>query len=271
LFAQTKETAKNPREQWLKIREAHGYKRSDNYKGPDTENYYDPSDIRENGSNNSGGGNHQPYQGTPYNSKDLEQGKNPSNPNGTGGNGTIEEDPNIEPAESVDVPEMDGPDMPNIEGPNISAEFWKWLGIILLVLAIAFLIYYMIKNRNPREVSVAFEPLLEDMNPAEIPKTELELRLEEAKRNENYKECVRIYFLFAMKDMIDRKRIFWKKEKTNMHYLIEMQGYPSTPSFEKIMAIYDLVWYGDYTIDKNSYRHFEPTLIEAYHKIESDR
>lgn len=256
------------REKWNQIRQEHGYKQSDKYKGPESDYYQSPSSINESYTTGSGSpnGTTKPYQGTPYSPKDLEKGKNGKD--GDGGTGSIEEDPNIEPAESVDIPDFDAPQGPNIDAPDISVNFWKWLGIILLVVALAILIFYMIKNRSPRIKTIPFEALVEDLNPAEISKTELELRLDEATAAGNYKECVRIYFLFAMKELIQRKWIFWKKEKTNMHYIIEVQGKPISREFEQVVSIYDLVWYGDYSIDSKSYQVIEPQLKTAFQKIE---
>ena len=278
LFAQGKDSGNGAkkekplttREKWVQIREEHGYKQSEKYKGPESDYYQSPTSINESSSSGSGSpnGTTKPYQGTPYSPKDLERGR--SGQQGDGGTGTIKEDPNIEPAESVDIPEFDAPRGPNVDlnGPNISVDFWKVLGIILLVAALAILIYFIIKNRSPRIKTIPFEALVEDLNPAEISKTELELRLEEATAAGNYKECVRIYFLFAMKELIQRRWIFWKKEKTNMHYIIEVQGKAISREFEQIVSIYDLVWYGDYTIDSNSYQVIEPQLKTAFHKIE---
>ncbi len=269
LLAQSKkEKELTTREKWNQIRKEHGYKQSDKYKGPESDYYQSPTSINESYSSGSGSpnGTTKPYQGTPYSPKDLEKGRNSKD--GDGGTGTIEEDPNIEPSEDVDVPDFDVPNGPNIDAPDISVNFWKWLGIILLVAALAILIFYMIKNRSPRVKTIPFEALVEDLNPAEISKTELELRLEEATAAGNYKECVRIYFLFAMKELIQRKWIFWKKEKTNMHYIIEVQGKPISREFEQIVSIYDLVWYGDYSIDSKSYQVIEPQLKTAFQKIE---
>lgn len=258
------------REKWNQIREEHGYKQSEKYKGPESDYYQSPTSINESYSSGSGSpnGTTKPYQGTPYSPKDVERGR--GNGQGDGGTGSIKEDPNIEPAESVDIPEFDAPRGPNVDlnGPNISVNFWKILGIILLVAALAILIFFIIKNRSPRIKTIPFEALVEDLNPAEISKTELELRLEEATATGNYKECVRIYFLFAMKELIQRRWIFWKKEKTNMHYIIEIQGKPISREFEQIVSIYDLVWYGDYTIDATSYQVIEPQLKAAFHQIE---
>ena len=269
LLAQAKkEKELTTREKWNQIRQEHGYKQSDKYKGPESDYYQSPTSINESYSSGSGtpNGTTKPYQGTPYSPKDLEKGR--SSKDGDGGTGTIEEDPNIEPSEDVDVPDFDVPNGPNIDAPDVSVNFWKWLGIILLVVALAILIFYMIKNRSPRVKTIPFEALVEDLNPAEISKTELELRLEEATAAGNYKECVRIYFLFAMKELIQRKWIFWKKEKTNMHYIIEVQGKPISREFEQIVSIYDLVWYGDYSIDSKSYQVIEPQLKTAFQKIE---
>lgn len=263
-----KEKEVTTREKWNQIREEHGYKQSEKYKGPESDYYQSPTSINESNSSGSGSpnGTTKPYQGTPYSPKDLEHGK--GGKNGDGGTGSIEEDPNIEPSESVDIPDFDAPKGPNIDSPDISTNFWKWLGIILLVVALAILIYYIIKNRSPRIKTIPFEALVEDLNPAEISKTELELRLDEATASGNYKECVRIYFLFAMKELIQRRWIFWKREKTNMHYIIEVQGKAISREFEQIVSIYDLVWYGDYAIDSNSYQVIEPQLKAAFQKIE---
>lgn len=271
LTAQKKEKESGTREKWIQLREENGYKQSEKYKGPESDNYQSPSSINESSSTGYGtsNGTTKPYQGSPYSPQDLEQGK--SGTDGDGGTGSIKEDPNIEPSQPVDVPDFDMPKGPNLNGPDISGDFWRWLGIIVLIIALAILIYYMIKNRSPRVKTIPFEALVEDLNPAEITKTELELRLEEATNAGNYKECVRIYFLFAMKELIHRKWIFWKKEKTNMHYIIEVQGRPGAREFEQIVSIYDLVWYGDYTIDAKSYSVIEPKLKTAFQQIENAR
>jgi hypothetical protein len=268
LLAQKPEKELTTREKWNQIRQENGYRQSEKYKGPESDNYQSPTSINESYASGSGtsNGTTKPYQGTPYSPQDLERGRSGSD--GNGGTGSIQEDPNIEPTDPVDIPDFDTPKGPDLDSPNISGEFWKWLGIILLIVALAILIYYMIKNRSPRSKTIPFEALTEDMNPAEISKTELELRLEEATATGNYKECVRIYFLFAMKELIQRKWIFWKKEKTNMHYIIEVQGRPVSREFEQIVSIYDLVWYGDYTIDSTSYEVLEPQLKTAFQKIE---
>ncbi len=150
----------------------------------------------------------------------------------------------------------------------MGTDFWKILGIIVLILLVIFILYLILSNIKPGEKTIPFTPLEENMNPETISKTELEMRLEEAEQEGNYKECVRIYFLFAMKELLSRQLLFWKKEKTNMHYIIEMQGKPGLEPFEKIVAQYDIVWYGDYEIDKEAYYSMLPTLNSSYKALE---
>ncbi len=260
---------------WKELREQNAYKKSDKYEGPaNNGNSSYPTSINETSntpSSYSGSTTTKPYQGVPLKPQQLKEGKKGANgPNG--GSGTIEADPNVDPSEEVDIPEVDGPDIdaPDINVPDSfgSANFWKTIGIILLVLLAVFLVYQIIKNRTPIQKQLTFEPLSEDLNPVMISKTELELRLEESQNNGDYKECVRIYFLFAMKELIGRKAIFWKKEKTNIHYSIEMTGKPGAHEFEKIITIYDLVWYGEYEIDLEKFAQIEPQLKSAYQAIE---
>lgn len=262
--------SKQLKKKWKEIHDNHGFQKSKEYTGPKSDAYVSPSDINENqpATQGSTSPRNTPYKGLPYSSSQQQRGKNPGT--GPGGGGSLEDDPDITPPEGIDVPEVDPPNIstPDIDAPEISGNFWKALGIILLIFLIGMIIYFVIKNKQPSNDSIPFEPLEENLNPATISKTELELRLEEAVARGDYRECVRIYFLFAMKELIQRRWIFWKKEKTNIHYIIEMQGRPTAYQFEEIVAIYDVVWYGDYTIDEQAYLRMQPTLDSYYKTLE---
>ncbi|HLP57060.1 MAG TPA: hypothetical protein VK151_18620 [Fluviicola sp.] len=263
--------SKELKRKWREINEQHGFQKAKDYNGPSADGYVAPTDINESQPITSGSGSSRntPYKGMPYSSAQQRQGRNPG-AQGQGGNGTLQADPNITPPEDIDIPEIDSPDIdaPDIDAPEVSTSFWKILGIILLIILVGIIIYYILKNRQPANPTVPFEPLEEDLNPATISKTELEMRLEEAMQRGDYRECVRIYFLFAMKELIQRRWIFWKKEKTNIHYIIEMQGRKGVREFEEIVGLYDLVWYGDYVIDEAAYNRMQPVLDANYKTIE---
>jgi hypothetical protein len=262
------------RKKWKEIHENHGFRKAEDYQGPNSDPYVSPSEIDEDeyitpGTSSS---RNTPYSGIPYSSSRQQQGRNPHGP---GGGGSIDDDPDITEPDDIDIPDIDAPDIDapdiNIDTPSAGGGFWTVLLIILGILVVALIAYYIIKNRQPGNSTIPFEPLEEDLNPATISKTELELRLEEAIARGDYKECVRIYFLFVMKDLIDRRWVFWKREKTNIHYLIEMTGRPGAKEFEEVVNIYDLVWYGDYEIDAEAYKAMEPKLDSNYKFIQSLR
>lgn len=274
-WAQTSNDGKSDgklRKKWKEINENHGFRKADDYKGPDSDPYITPSEIDEDEYISPGisSSRHTPYNGIPYSSQRQQQARNPRGP---GGSGSIDEDPEITRPEDIHIPEVDAPDIdaPDLDVPDTGGNFWTVLLIILGILVVALIVYYIIKNREPGNATIPFEPLEEDLNPATITKTELELRLEEAIARGDYRECVRIYFLFVMKDLIDRRWVFWKKEKTNIHYLIEMTGRPGAKEFEEVVNIYDLVWYGDYMIDAEAYKAMEPKLDRSYKHIQSLR
>ncbi len=248
-------------EKWQELHSKNGFKPSKDFEGPENNSYTDPSNINENDAKESNGTNN-PYQGLPYSDREIKRGRNGKNSsNGSGGNGTLENNPDIRPGESISTPDVEIPD------PDLP----KSLGIIALIVALAYITYLIIKNRSAKDQALPFKPLEEDLNPATIPKTELEMRLEEALKAGNYRECVRIYFLFTMKSLIEQKQIFWKKEKTNLHYIIDLSGTPNQSNFISIVDIYDVVWYGDYPLEQSTYFKLEPKLKSNYQSIESAR
>lgn len=107
-----------------------------------------------------------------------------------------------------------------------------------------------------------------DWNPEVISKTELELRLEEAVEREDYRECVRIYFTFILKELIRKGWINWKKEKTNYHYVLEMHKRENAAHFNECVRIYDLVWYGDYNIDQDIFGLLQPSFENYYKSLD---
>jgi len=93
--------------------------------------------------------------------------------------------------------------------------------------------------------------------------------LEEALSRDDFREGVRIYFTFILKELISKGWIQWKKDKTNHHYLLEVNGKPNSDIFRECVRIYDLVWYGEYEIDRKAYEMLQPTLLNYYHSLKT--
>ncbi len=261
---------------WKEEKEYLKYHKQDKYKGPDEwygsyptnmkDDYYYEDDYSYNGGGNSG-------QGLQYNSqqlqKDRERYRGIDQNNGEGGN--LLEDPTVERPDPIEVPEFDPPDVdfpdidiPDVDAPTIPPGVWKFLLFLLIFIAVIIVAYLIIKNRKPSNKKVAVD-VEDEWNPEVVTKTELELKLDEAMAREDYRTCVRIYFTFILKELINNGWIKWKREKTNHHYLIEMSGKPGVTDFMACIRIYNLVWYGEYHIDRDIYELVRPDL-EAYYK-----
>lgn len=132
---------------------------------------------------------------------------------------------------------------------------------------IIFLVYYFFLHYKGSDSGAKIEMNFEDTPPSEIPKSELERRLEAALINENYREAIRIYFIFIVKDFATKDWIKWEREKTNYSYLMEMRSRPQFDLFNEVVSIYDVVWYGNYTITKSLYESVEPKFKQLLKEI----
>ncbi|MEJ6583201.1 MAG: hypothetical protein QNL61_04215 [Crocinitomicaceae bacterium] len=260
---------------WKKEKDYLEYKKTDKYEGP--EDWYGsyPADMKsEDNSNgaNSGNGN-QGYQGIQYTPQQIQKDrkKRYRGFDRGGGQGTVPYDPKVKDPEPIEIPDIDAPDidLPDVDlpTPSISAGVWKVLLFILIGAAIFMIAYFLIKNKKAPNARVVID-VEDDWNPEVISKTELELRLESAVLDENYRECVRIYFTFILKELIRKSWIYWKREKTNYHYVLEMHKRENASHFNECVRVYDIVWYGDYQIDKEIFELLQPTFKNYYKSLD---
>jgi hypothetical protein len=155
---------------------------------------------------------------------------------------------------------------------NVSSgwiDFLTYLGYIVIIGVIIFIIYKLVLNYSGNEEGKAVELNFDEVPPSEIPKTELERRLEEALSKEDYREAVRIYFIFIIKDLSSKNWISWERKKTNMSYLMEMRNKPQFNLFNETVSIYDIVWYGNYTITRSNFNEVEPKFKKLLADIHS--
>lgn len=252
---------------WETEREYLKYKKEKGYKGP-TEWYgatpaeMDPEDPG--GYSNYGSG-----QGIQYVPQRLRRDRSGRGyRGGGGGGGTLPSDPKVKRPPPIQL-DIDPPDidLPDVDAPNVGGGFWKVLLFILIAALVILILYLIFKNAKPVDKKVIVD-VEDDWNPEVITKTELELRLEAAMSKEDYRECVRIYFTFILKELIRKGWISWKKEKTNHHYVMELAGKPNQLVFMECVRIYDLVWYGEYEIDQEIFEMLRPTLQDYYKTLD---
>lgn len=174
-----------------------------------------------------------------------------------------------EPPE-FDPPEINEPDV-DIHAPDptkISQSTWKTILILLIFAAVITALYFWLKkqNSNPKFI----QEFDDDWNPEIITKSELDERLENALKNENYRECIRIYFTLILQLLIAQELIKWKREKTNHEYLFEIPQGELKKSFAQCIRIFDLVWYGEYKLDKIRFEKIQTNFHALLNELKAN-
>jgi len=157
----------------------------------------------------------------------------------------------------------------NFNPPNLKG--LSWIGWVILIAFLAGVIYLIIKyildNNKGKQKVTAINYIEDDVAPSEIPLTELQRLLKEALDQENYRAAIRIYYLFILKDLSAKHWIEWQKEKTNMHYLYEMQKQSEYDNFSQTVSYFEIVWYGKRDIDKTQFNKIQPSFTNLLDQL----
>jgi len=266
---------------WKQERKKLKYKKEEGYKGPD--NWYGkrPTSMKDEelSGYGSGSGSYGSYgsgssRSHRYNPQQIQRDRQKRHGgfDRGGGSGNLKYDPKVKRPEPIKSPKTTRVQpsqfkAPDASAPAVSTSFWKVLLYILLLVAVMIIVHLIVKRYRPPNKSIPVN-VENEWNPEVITKTELELKLEAAMAGEDYRECVRIYFTFILKELISKGWIRWKKEKTNHHYVMEMGRRSNALSFMECVRIYDLVWYGNYHIDQDIFEMLKPTLENYYKSLD---
>lgn len=198
----------------------------------------------------------------------FNQGNGNGNGNGSGGQGQGD-------GGNYDGASYEETESPNYTPPRVrtSPSVFNGLGIIgyillgVLIVGLAFLIYYMYINRQKDGAKVG-EPInFDEVAPTEIPLTELERLLREALAKGDYRGAIRIYFIFIIRDLANKQWINWEKEKTNFHYLREMSGKHEFDDFNKSVSYFEIIWYGKRDLDVATFEQIKPNFTNFLDKL----
>ncbi|MEO9533677.1 MAG: hypothetical protein ABJG68_01660 [Crocinitomicaceae bacterium] len=227
--------------------------------------------IRYEGSENGAGRQWTYESNKEYNESKRQHGTS-NNGNGTG-NGTGSGDGNGGPSNGASELPEDQDTYESAPPPRLNSPSFEGLGAIgyvlmaVFVIALVFLIYYMYVNtpKKGKKITSTFE--LEDVNPTEIPLTELQRLLQEALSKGDYRGAVRIYFIFIIRDLSNKNWIDWEKEKTNFHYLREMSGKKEYEDFNRSVSYFEIIWYGKRELDAQKFEQIKPNFTQFLDKL----
>lgn len=134
---------------------------------------------------------------------------------------------------------------------------------LFAIILVGFLLYFIVKfiigrngnfifGKRNKKVVINEEELHENIHEINFPES-----IATFERSKDYRSAVRYQFLYILKKLSDKKLILWNPEKTNKDYVAELKAPNLKNEFSNLSYIFDYVWYGEFSIDEQSYAKFK--------------
>lgn len=136
---------------------------------------------------------------------------------------------------------------------------FKALLFVLVGFALLFIIYHLLLNneilfRKRKDI----QPKVEAYDFEEVENfSEWEKALQLALAQNNYRLAVRILYLQTLHKLDEINLIRFEKQKTNWHYVTQMNTTPYGTKFIILTNYFDYVWYGEFTVNAHLFSEIE--------------
>lgn len=142
---------------------------------------------------------------------------------------------------------------------NVAGMLIRLFAILLVGFLLYFIIRYLIGKegnflfgKRNKKVEIRDEELHENIHEINFPESILQFE-----KSGDFRSAVRYQFLFILKKLSDKKLISWNPEKTNKDYVAELKAPHLKDEFYKLSYIFEYVWYGEFSINEESYLTFK--------------
>ncbi len=136
---------------------------------------------------------------------------------------------------------------PSYSFPALGGGLAQTIFFILVIGILGYLLFRLLSgSMGPRDKKIEGSTTYSVLSPEEnIQESDLELFLQGALKQKEFKLALRIYYLMVIKELSVQQLIDWKKDKTNAEYVRELSGRQYQKEFRLITIAYERVWYGD--------------------------
>lgn len=137
--------------------------------------------------------------------------------------------------------------------------------IIVIFIAVMQLLkanFGSIIGRNTQHVGAV--SYLKNQNPFVI---DYDKQLQEAEKQQNYREAVRLWQLKTIKTLHTIGLIQWKNHKTNMDFSRELTNNPNQTAFKKLTRYFEYVWYGEFPLVPEQYLEINQHYKEFINQV----
>lgn len=147
---------------------------------------------------------------------------------------------------------------------NFNGSFADAIAYVLIIGLIAVVIYLVFSN-------VKVEKKIEDteLNMMEIEDIEEVDTIDGFKKAitvSDYRSAIRMQFIKVLQMLQEGNHIHWRPEKTNRDYSRELSATKYKSSFKELSSIYELVWYGNTSLDKDTFERLNPSFDQFINK-----
>lgn len=136
-------------------------------------------------------------------------------------------------------------------GSGVWTGFFKLLLIILGVALMAALVFrlaggsFEVAAPEKKVKGGNFAGNVDIKNVEEnLHKSDMEILIDQSLAKGEYMMAVRLYYLWAIKELSNKRLIKWKRDKTNRDYMREMRKTDLNQPFRDVTRIFERVWYG---------------------------
>ena len=141
---------------------------------------------------------------------------------------------------------------------NFNGSIANFIAYALIILLIGIVIYLIFSN-------VTVEKKIEDpdvnmMDIEDIEEVDALDGFKKAITVSDYRSAIRMQFIKVLQMLQEGNHIHWRPEKTNRDYSRELNGTSFKSSFRELSSIYELVWYGNTSIDKDIFERLNPAF-----------
>lgn len=131
--------------------------------------------------------------------------------------------------------------------------------LLVLLIPLGFLIYRMlgdIEGRKRAREKTADTPLsIENIEEEKMVATGVAPSLlQQAEESGRYELAIRLLYIQLLKELQDAGHIKYRRDHSNRDYRLQLRGNKLLSSFRTVTADYERYWYGEYPVDRLTYR-----------------
>lgn len=154
-------------------------------------------------------------------------------------------------------------------GDGVGEQALNIFFLILVLAAMALLINQLMKGNirsafygKQASPGLRFSGSDETLSTAELDKL-----IEEARKNGNYREAVRLTYHKLLRELAGAGLIRWASGKTNIDYMYELQPHPAAGPMKQLTRIYDYTEYGNFEIDQSGFEQVQRLSSQILNRV----